>query len=90
MPFDGDRRFRVSDRVLSRVLDGEAVLLDLAAGSYLGLDEVGTAIWSGLEEGLPAGAILARILERYDVAEAVARDDLARLLGELEARGLIA
>ena len=50
-------------------LDGEAVLLDLASGTYFGLDAVGTRIWELLDQRQPLAAILDAILDEYDVEE---------------------
>lgn len=84
-----DATYLVSDRVLSRALDGEAVLLDLASGNYFGLDEVGTLVWESLGEGGTVDAIVARMVGAYDVEAARAREDVMALLAELERRGLI-
>ena len=41
----------ISEDVVSRDLEGEAVILNLDSGTYFGLDRVGTRIWSLLQEG---------------------------------------
>ncbi len=84
-----ERRFAVSRRVLSRVLDGDAVLLDLGSGNYFGLNAVGTAIWQALGEGATVAELEARVLAEFDVDRATARRELEDLLADLLARGLI-
>lgn len=39
-----------ADDKISTELDGETVILDLATGTYSGLDLVGTTIWNLLEK----------------------------------------
>jgi hypothetical protein len=81
---------RIADDVISRVLEGEAVILGLGTGTYFGLDEVGTRIWQLIEERGRVTEILARLVEEYDVEPEQCERDLLRLLGELKCRGLIA
>jgi hypothetical protein len=85
-----DQRFIRSADVVSRVLDGEAVLLDLASGKYLGLNEVATRVWELLDGGTAFGAIRAALLDEFAVPPDVLDRDLDQLFAEMRARGLIA
>jgi hypothetical protein len=38
------------ESVVSRELEGEAVILDLKSGTYMGLNQVGTGIWALMQE----------------------------------------
>jgi hypothetical protein len=89
MPPSDAQRFSPSADVVSRVLDGEAVLLDLGSGKYLGLNEVATRAWEMLGEGKAFGAIRAALLEEFDVQPDVLERDLDQLFGEMLTRGLI-
>ena len=89
MKLADDQRLTVPDDVLSRVLDDEAVLLDLASGTYFGLNEVGTEIWQLIAEGRTVAEVRAALLERFEVDEATVQADLERLVGELSERGLV-
>jgi hypothetical protein len=80
---------RPSPDVLCRELEGEAVLLDLGSGLYFGLNAVGTRVWQLVEQGTPAEDIAGRIAEEYDAPVDVIARDVARLLDELRARGLL-
>lgn len=85
-----DQRLVLSPDVLGRVLDGEVVLLDLAAGKYFGLFEpVGERLFALLTEGTTLGAVRRVLLDEFDVTPAVLDADLERLLGDLVARGLV-
>jgi hypothetical protein len=85
----GTRSFTTSPKVLARVLDGEAVLLDLGGGTYFGLNEVGSTIWSALELGATREELVAKVVATYDVSLEVARADVLSLLDELREQGLI-
>jgi Coenzyme PQQ synthesis protein D (PqqD) len=82
-------RVAIPETVLFRDLDGEAVILATDSGKYFGLNEVGTRMWTLLHRhGEVEGACRA-LLEEYDVDEARLREDLARLVDVLAARGLV-
>jgi PqqD family protein of HPr-rel-A system len=81
--------WRAHPDVLARVLDGEAVLLDLGSGSYFGLNDVGTRAWELLATPHDLAELTRRLHAEYDVEPAVLEADLRRWLQELSARGLI-
>jgi hypothetical protein len=81
---------RVSERVVFRDLDGEAVLLDLESGRYFGLDEVGTRVWTLLVEGLDLGAVKAALAQEYDVDVGRLERDILELVDRLAENGLVA
>lgn len=79
-----------SDGVLSRVLDGEAVLLDTEGGAYFGLNAVGTRVWELIgAAGTTEADLLAALLAEFDVSREVLAKDLSDLLAGLQKRGLI-
>lgn len=69
--------------VLFRELEGEAVLLDLDAGTYFGLNEVGTRAWALIGEGVALGGVREVLLREYEVAPERLWEDLLALVGEL-------
>lgn len=83
------RRPRVNPDVQYTVLDGEAVLLNLANGYYYTLNRVGTAIWELFAERRPLHAVADEICRRFDVERERARDDLFALVIRLEREGLL-
>jgi hypothetical protein len=90
MTLADDRRFAPSPDVVSRVLDGEAVLLDLASGKYLGLNPVATRAWELVCEGKTVGEVRAALLGEFEVEAPVLDADLPPLFADLLARKLIA
>ena len=74
---------------LSSDLGGETAILDLKAGMYYGLDDVGTRVWDLVQEPSNVGDIRDRLLEEYDVAPERCERDLLALLQRLADEGLI-
>ena len=81
--------YQVSPDVVFRDLDGEAVILDLASGTYYGLNEVGTRIWILLAEGRAEEGIAAALTDEYEVTIEDAHRHVRALVADLLARGLI-
>ena len=88
MPRD-EQRITPRQDVLSRVLDGEAVLLDLESGTYFGLNDVGTRVWQLIVAGSSVGEIKSALIDEFDVSADRLSRDLDELLLGLEKRGLV-
>lgn len=82
-------RFRPRQGVLARELDGEAVLLDLAAGRYFSLNATGLRIWTLLGEGCGVGDIHDRLAQEYALEVAQIAADVSELCAALEGEGLV-
>jgi len=80
---------RVSPDVVFRDLEGEAVILDLASGTYFGLNAVATRVWRLLDEERSFAFIVDAVTEEFDGVRADVERDVAALLGDLQARRLI-
>lgn len=78
-----------SPDVLHQELGGETVLLNLANEQYFGLDPIGTRIWQLLVQTRRADAVMAQLLQEFDVGAEQLREDLSRLLDELVQAGLV-
>ncbi len=82
-------RVRIQDDVLFQELQGEAVLLNLKTGVYLGLDRIGTIIWQLLQEDGALSRVVEVILREYDVTQEKFEQDLLNLVGQMEKQGLL-
>lgn len=88
---NGDNgHYRLNARVLCRIIEGEAVLLDLDSGQYYGLNDVGTRIWQLTQEGHPPSAICDCLVDEYDVPREDAEHDVTQFLEDLADKGLLA
>jgi hypothetical protein len=87
---DPNARFEVNEQlVAAKVMDGEAVIINLSTGSYYTSNDVTGAIWPLLERRSPVAAMIELLCAHYDVAPAQAAADLERLLHHLEAEQII-
>lgn len=80
-------QYSLNDRVLCRIVEDEAVLLDLDSGQYYGLNNVGTRIWQLLGAGHSASSICELVVQEFEVAEAEA--DVEALIEMLLAKRLL-
>jgi hypothetical protein len=85
----GACRVRPGRDVLSAVRDGRCVLLDLRSEQYLGLDEVGTLIWTCMEAGAAVDEVVERLSAEYDAPRAVLEADAGRFVEDLLRRRLV-
>jgi hypothetical protein len=84
-----DRRVTISEDAVFRELDGEAVILQLEAGVYFGLDPVGTRLWQLIETHGELALVLNAALEEFDAAREVLEHDLLQLVSELAEKQLV-
>jgi hypothetical protein len=89
-PLNLSSSVRATEDVVFRELDGEAVLLNLATGTYFGLDSVGTRIWQLLERLHRLDAVRDALVAEYEVEIPTAGEDLINLVDRLAAHGLVA
>jgi len=79
-----------SDDVVARVVAGETVLLNLATGTYFGLNEVGGRVWHLLDtEGCSLAEVCEKVQAEFEVSGDVAEADLLALLDRLSEHGLV-
>ena len=81
--------FRLSPDVVTREVGEETMLLDLACGTYYGLDPVGARFLSLVQQGNSSLQARDALLALYDVAPAVLDHDLEALLESLSSNGII-
>jgi hypothetical protein len=72
-----------------RIIGDEAVILNLKTELYLGLNPVGTRIWTVLHGAPSIQAAYESLLTEFDVAPEQLRQDMDELLDQLLAQGLI-
>ena len=75
--------------VMARQVGDETVILDLASGTYFGLDCMGSHIWQLIGTGREVAEIRNILLAEYEVSSEVLDRDLLALLRELNSLGLI-
>jgi hypothetical protein len=85
-----DSRLRANDaECAAKVLEGEAVIINLLNGTYYSLDKAGAVVWELAASGGTIGEIVGGVTSRYDVDASRAREDVERLVSELVAERLL-
>jgi hypothetical protein len=82
-------KFRIIDGIKFVIIEEQAVLLHSKLGLYLGLDEIGTAIWHEIERGTAFEQICERLVQQYDVAQDVLARDVETFIAKLRDKQLI-
>ena len=75
--------------VVAEVIDGEAVIMDLASGHYFSTQGVGCDIWRAIEGGASHSDIVHSLVSAYDVDPQVAGSAVASFVEELVQRKLV-
>ena len=84
-----ETRVAIPSDVVSRELEGEAIILNLESGTYFGLDSVGTRIWALLQEDGSLRRIFELLEQEYDVEPERLKADILRLVEELRSNHLL-
>ncbi len=82
-------RYRLNPRVLCRAVEDEAVLLDLDAGQYYGLNAVGYRIWELLVAGAPLDSISDALSEEFEISPQAVWPDVTAFVGFLCSKRLL-
>jgi hypothetical protein len=89
MPLTLASRVSPAPDLAFRDIGGEGVLLDLASGTYFGLNRLGTRAWTLLAGGLSLAELHARLHGEFEVSLDVLEHDLLAWAGALLERRLI-
>ncbi len=75
--------------VAAKVIDGEAIIMNLANGYYYSLEGVGAEAWEAIAAGMSLDRVIEHLVSRFDGAPATVRADVMRLAAELLSEGLV-
>ncbi len=90
-----DKVYKPSDDVVAREIDGEIILVPLAAGmgdledELYTLNPTGAAVWRMLNGERSLGSIAAALAKKHRAAPATVRRDILGLVGELSRRRMV-
>ena len=85
-----DGRLRMNhDEVTGKVIDGEAVIINVVTGRYYSLEEASCVAWVHLTAGASTDDVVTAVTERYDADPDQVAGDLEALLKELRAEKLL-
>ena len=77
------------EEVAAKVMDGEAILINLSNGIYYSMDKVGGVVWELIEKRHSLEEIREAISGRYEVSPEQAQADVERLANELLQENLV-
>lgn len=78
-----------SASVLAAPVGKETVMMDIASGRYLGIDDIGSEIWRRLETPRSFGDLIDGLVADYDADRTVIADDVRKLLAEMAAHDAV-
>lgn len=81
--------FQAAPNVLFRLVEDEAVLLYVPAGTYYGLNPTGILLWEAIQNQNPLLSVVDAILAEYEVEREQVLADLQALIQNLLKNGLI-
>jgi hypothetical protein len=73
----------------SKVMEGEAIVINAVNGRYYSLDEAGCVAWVHLADGTELAGVVSAIVGRYDAEPAVVRADVVALAQQLVGEDLL-
>jgi hypothetical protein len=79
-----------SDKILFTQLGDDAVVYDIENNAYLSMNTTFSAIFQGIQAGKDTDAIVAGLLEEYDIDEATCREQVINSIEILKDKGFIA
>jgi hypothetical protein len=75
--------------VAAKVIDGEAIIMNLSNGLYFSMDNVGALVWELVEAGQSLEEMTDLVGERFDADREAVRRDITRLVTELLSEDLV-
>lgn len=87
----GDVLYTINDaRVVSEILDGEVIIIDFKEGFYYSLNNTGSVLWVGIQNGYTRNQLLAYFSARYDAAPEAIEKSVTALISRLKELSLVA
>jgi methyltransferase-like protein len=80
---------KIGPQVAWQIVDGEAIVVDLASGNTIGLNPVATFLWSHIDGTRDDTALVTALVAEFEVSPALAERDTREFLDEMQRRTLI-
>lgn len=78
-----------SPDLLISVIDNEAVILGIDNGKYIGLNEMGTEIWSMLSQPTKVSKLISALAELYSERDSIIKEHVIEFLSNLLDKSMI-
>jgi hypothetical protein len=83
------RKYKAISEHLSCELEGEVVILNVKNGRYYGFNEVGSLIWSTIQNSISFGEIQSVVMQNYNVDEKTCLEEIEFFLDKITKADLI-
>lgn len=80
---------KIGPNVAWQLVDGEAIVVDLASGTTVGLNPTGTFLWSHIDGGRDLDALADALASHFRVTRDVAESDTREFFDEMSRRALV-
>jgi hypothetical protein len=77
------------EEVAAKVIDGEAIIINLANGVYYSMDKVGALVWDQLQTGRTLEDVIVTVTGHYEVSREQAESNVRELVQELVQENLV-
>ena len=78
-----------NDNIPWRLIENEAVLVDVKRGNVMQMNEVGAFIWDNIDGKNTAGQIIDKVCSEFEVDKDKAKEDSLEFLNELIKREIV-
>ena len=83
-------RLQVNDsEVAAKMIDGEAIIINLASGMYYSLDKTGAVVWSHLAAGYTVDEVVDIVARHFGADRQQVNTDVCQLTGDLREQRLL-
>lgn len=80
---------KISKNIVVEELGEDLIILDLISGEYFEANELGSLIINELKKNQDIEQIKKTIMQKFNVKDAVAEDDLMKFINQLDKKGLL-
>lgn len=78
-----------AEEVAAKVLDGEAIIINLTNGMYYSAADAGAMIWTLFQQGMTLAEVSHTIADHYGIERDAARIDVERIAAEFLSEKLV-
>jgi hypothetical protein len=75
--------------IVAADMDGDTVMMSVAAGKYYNLGTTGGAIWKMLESPVSVAAVISKLLDQYEVTQEQCETEVLSFLNSVNQEGLL-
>jgi len=83
-----NRVFRIKN-VPWRIIEGEAIVVDIDGGEIIHLNETGAVVWKNLDGKTDVSGIVDHVCEEFDVEKNIAETDVTEFLKTLTEKKVV-